>query len=682
MNLNDKRIIAIDTETVWDTEVLSNKAFIATTTDQKLVSRLYDLRNNAQDVLDLKAICEDPTITKVFHNAAYDITCLWHWGIRCCPPYEDTMVMAMIVNENFSSKKLKDLAVNYLHIQDDENQELKKIKKKICNEKGIKADEFQYDMIPPEILYPYALKDTEYTLKLFYLFYKPLLPYRKIYEMEMKLIPVIVDMQLNGITIDREFLADRIIKFGTERHYIHEECIEELNRLGIKFYKKASKTKTVEVDFNPLSGDHMRQIWVALNLPVLAMTKGKNPKISTEAKVLNEFLENEENFEKYDIKIIKLLARYRFLNKQLGTYAIPLYTWYTNDNARRAHFNFWQSGAKTGRFSAELIQTMPRIDHDKGEEDVRMIRFAFIPKEGHVLGFIDFEQIEMRIFAHESDSELLIHDLNNGFDPHMGTVYNVFDKKLIDANPIIRDTFRSMIKAINFGIMYGMGVKALTFKIKDMIYRASHVNPEVRHEFDKILNDIPGVLRTYYSKYPADVYTRDLISSMYKKGYVEINFNSELMDFNRIYTVPRQMAYKAVNMVVQGSAAYVMKTSMLRAYNWIKNHAPWIKMLLTVHDELVFEIPKDKPYVAALLYLQELMEDRKTFSIPILASIKMTEKNWGSAYGMAPEGKCKKHGQLGAPDEWNIVYCKECKKKYVAVPMQTKEQLFAECTNY
>jgi DNA polymerase-1 len=591
------------------------------------------------------------------------------------------MVMAMIVNENFSSKKLKDLAKNYLNAPCDENEDLKKVKKEICRERGIRADEFQYDMIPPEILYPYALKDTEYTLKLFYMFYKPLLPYRKIYEMEMQLIPIIVEMQLNGIKIDRKFLEDRIVKFGTERHYIHQECIEELNRLGIKFYAKRGK-KTIEVDFNPLSPDHMRQIWITLKLPILGMTEGKNPKISTAKKILDEFLENEENFANYDIKIIKLLARFRFIHKQLGTYAVPLYTHYTSDENRRAHFNFWQSGAKTGRFSAELIQTMPRIDHDKGEEDVRMIRFAFTPEDNCVLGFIDFEQIEMRIFAHESKSELLIHDLNNGFDPHMGTVYNVFDRKLIDANPVIRDTFRSMIKAINFGIMYGMGVKALTFKIKDMIYRAAHVNPEVREEFDKILNDIPGVLRTYYSKYPADVYTRDTISNLYKKGYVEINFNSELMDYGRVYTVPRQMAYKAVNMIIQGSAAYVMKASMIRAHTWIKKHAPWIKMLLTVHDELVFEIPKDKPYVAALLYLQELMEDRKTFSIPILASIKMTEKNWGSAYGMAPEGKCKKHGQLGTPDQWNIVFCHECKKKYVAVPTQTREELFQVCNNY
>jgi len=679
MSLSDKTIIAIDTETVWDTEVLSNKAFIATTTDQKLVSRLYDLRNNAQDVLDLKSICEDPNITKVFHNAAYDITCLWHWGIKCCPPFEDTMVMASIVNENFSSKKLKDLAKNYLKVDCNENEELKKVKKKICNERGIKADEFQYDMIPPEILYPYALKDTEYTLKLFYLFYKPLAPYRKLYEMEMRLIPIIVDMQLNGITLDREFLEEKIIKFGSERHYVHLECLEELNRLGIKFFKKMSASRTIEVDFNPLSGDHMRKIWTELGLPILAMTKGKNPKISTEAKVLNEFLENEENFTKFDIKIIKLLARFRFLHKQLGTYAVPLYTHYTSEKARRAHFMFWQSGAKTGRFSAELIQTMPRIDHDKGEEDVRMIRFAFIPKKGYVLGFIDFEQIEMRIFAHESKSELLIKDLNGGFDPHMGTVYNVFDKALIDANPVIRDTFRSMIKAINFGIMYGMGVKALTFKIKDMIYRASHVNPEVREEFDKILKDVPGVLRKYYSKYPADVYTREVISQLYKQGSVEISFDSELMNYSRIYTVPRQMAYKAVNMIVQGSAAYVMKASMIRAHDWIKNHAPWISMLLTVHDELVFEIPKDKPYVAALLHLQELMEDRKTFSIPILASIKMSEKNWGSAYGMAIDGKCKKHGMLGTPDQWNIVYCPECKKKYVVCPSQSKESLMEAC---
>lgn len=661
LDLQKDKIIAIDTETIWDRDIRMNKAFIATTTDQSLHSELYDLRNKPEDLQRLKAICEDPTIHKAFHNAAYDIYVLHHWGINVVAPIHDTMVMASLVNENFSSKKLKSLAKEYLKDPCTEEAELKKIKKQICNEKGISADEFQFDMIPPDILHKYAKKDTEYTMKLVYLFWNKLKEFVDIYQMEMELVPIIVEMQLNGIEIDRPFLEDRIIKFGTERYEQHQLAIEELKRLGMEFTAKRG-TKNITVDFNPLSVAHLRQIWVKLNLPVIETTdKGQ---ISTGAKVLNEFLENEENFEKFDIQVIKHIARFRFLHKQLGTYAIPLYDWYTSDTVSRAHFTFWQSGAKTGRFSAELIQTMPRIDHDKGKEDVRMIRFAFTPKPNHVLAFIDYEQIEMRLFAHFSNSKLLIHDLNNGFDPHMGTVYNIFNKELIDSNPVIRDTFRSMIKAVNFGIMYGMGKKALSFKIKDMIYRAQHVNPEVREEFDKILKDIPGVLRTYYDKYPADKYTHDLISKLYKQGYVEIVCNSDLMKFRRIYRTPKQMAYKAVNMVVQGSAAYVMKYGMIRAYNWIKKEAPWIKILLTVHDELVFEIPKDKPYIEAIMKLKELMEDHETFTIPIDASVKITEKNWGEAYGMAVECKCKKHGDLPAPDEYGITYCKDCKKKY------------------
>jgi DNA polymerase-1 len=667
MQTADKEI-AVDTETCWDTNILMQKAFIATTTDQQLQSILYEVRDKKDELVKLKEICESTEIRKVFHNAAYDITCLHHNGINVVPPYDDTMVMAALINENFSSKKLKSLAKEYLNEQCLEEAELKKVIAKLKRNSGASYD-FSYDQIPPEVLYPYAKKDTEYTMKLNYLFKNPLQRFKKIYDMEMELIPIIVEMQLNGMTIDRDFLVDRIIKFGTERQEVKQRAIDEVKKMGIKFYAKKG-TKKVECEFNPMSVAHLRVIWIHLQLPVIEKTeKGE---ISTNSKVLKEFLENEENFEKYNIEVIKHIARFRFIHKQLATYAVPLYDHYTSETNNRAHFHLWQSGAKTGRFSAELIQTMPRIDHDKGIEDVRMIRFSFVPKPNHVLVFIDYDQIEMRIFAHFSDSQLLIKDLNNGFDPHMGTVYNIFDKELIDSNPIIRDTFRSMIKAINFGIMYGMGVKALTFKIKDMIYRAAHVNPEVRHKFEEILRDIPGVLRKYYEKYPADVYQRELISSLYKKGYVEIEFNSELMNFSRIYTVPKRMAYKAVNMVVQGSAAYVMKTGMIRAYNWIKKEAPWIKLCMTVHDELIFEMPKDKPFVAASLKLQELMSDKVTFKIPIVASIKATEKSWGDAFGLAVDGKCKKHGQLPEPIEgsFNIVYCKDCKKKYYVVPSQ------------
>ena len=673
MSLNEKIIYSIDTETYWDMDILMNRPFIATTTDQRLQSKLYDLTKQ-DDIEELKKIAENPNIVKVFHNASYDITCLKQVGINVCVPIEDTMIMASIVNENFSSKKLKDLAKNYLKEECKENEDLKRIKAQICRQKGITADDFQYNMIPPEVLYPYALKDTEYTIKLFYYFYNQLEEFRDVYQLELDLIPIIVDMQMNGIKIDRDFLADRIIKFGTERNQEHDKAIAEVKKLEIIFYKKVSKAKTIEVPFNPRSPKHLGIIWEKLELPVLARTaKGS---ISTSRKIMDEFFENEENTKKYNITALRHIARYKFLDKQLGTYAIPLYLHYTDEgeNKDRAHFNFWQSGAKTGRFSAELIQTMPRIDHDKGIEDVRMIRFAFKPEDDHILAFIDYEQIEMRLFAHWSQSELLIKDLNNGFDPHMGTVYNVFPKDLIDSNPVIRDTFRSMIKAINFGILYGMGRAALIFKIKDMIYRASHVNPEVREKFDEVLNNIDGVLRTYYSKYPADVYQQNVVSELYRKGYVEIEMKSELMNVRRVYRTPKQMAYKAVNMIVQGSAAYCMKAGMKRAYDWIiENPQYGIKLLLTIHDELVFEISKQQPYVAIMLKLQELMEDKKTFTIPIEASIKATEKNWGSAYGLAHDGKCKKHGQLEFVEEkYNIMYCKECKKKYIYVPVQER----------
>lgn len=669
VDLNKDKIIAIDTETYWDVDLCRNKAFIATTTDQQLNSELYEL-DNAIDRERLKKICEDRSIYKAFHNAPYDMSCLHPWGIKVVPPIEDTMIMATLVNENFSSKKLKDLAKNYLGEKCEENEHLKNEKKKICKQLGIKAADFQYNMFPNDVLYPYAKKDTEYTMKLTYYFRNAVKPFEDIYQMEMKLAFIVHQMQLNGIRINREFLVDRIIKFGRERNAEKDAAREEIAKLGITFIKKQGK-KEIPVEFNPLSVHHMRKIWLALELPILKMTKGKNPNISVDKETVAELLENEEYTHLYNLKGIRHLARFKFLHKQLSTYAVPLYSHYTTENHNRASFMFWQSGAKTGRFSAELIQTMPRVDYDKGTEDIRMIRFAFDPEPGKVFAFVDYNQIEMRLFAHFSNSELLIKDINDGFDPHLGTTYNLFPKDLIDKNPIVKDTLRGMVKWLNFGIIYGLGRKALILKVKEMIYRVAHINPDLRTDFEAVLGDIDGVLRRYAEKYPVAAYNKSVISSLYKDGYVEINLNSPLMRVHRRYSTPKQMAYKAVNMQIQGCAAYVMKLGMLRATDLIAKKYQKTKLLLTAHDELVFEIPKKPGYIEQILDLQETMADKVTFKVPLIASIKVSEQSWGAARNLLVNGVCAKHGKLTMVDNYSVAYCDGCKKYYYVGHLKT-----------
>jgi DNA polymerase-1 len=684
-------VIAIDTETFWNTKTVMNQAFIATTTDQMLQTRLYELRRDditkwdehaIKQFLDfaaLKHICEDPNTLKIFHNAPYDIGCLEQVEIFVVPPYEDTMIMASIVNENFSSKKLKELAKKYLHEKCEEEAALKKVIASIkrYNKKMDDEYEFSYEDIPFEILYPYAKQDSVYTIKLYYLFKNPLAEFRKLYEdIELPIIEISCEMTRNGLRVDRDFVGNKIIDFVKLRDKELEKIFEEINILGIKFYKKGgtkNNPKLTEVKFNPRSPNHLVQLWVFLNLPVLKRTKPskKHPEgnICTDKNVLQEFIENQENVDKYNVKVLSYIARYKFLDKQLNTYLIPLYLHYTNEEHDRAHFQLWQSGAKTGRFSGELIQTMPKVDQDRDESDVRVVRYAFIPAEDHVLCFIDYEQIELRLFAHNAHSDILTDLIVKGLDPHLNSVYVIFPKHIVDISPLVRDTLRGMLKHIVFGIIYGMGKKKLLLRIRDIVYRIAKLVPAIYDEMMAIANNPGAILQTYYSKFPVMEYQRRIVSELYRRGNVEISFDSALMKFRRVYRTPHHLAYKAVNMIVQGTAAYVMKTGMIRTYRWIKENPQYeIKLLLTVHDELVFEIPKAKPYVAIMYKLQELMEDKVTFSIPIEASIKATEKNWGEAYTMARDGYCKKHGKLPIPDRWGITYCDSCKKRYFVVP--------------
>ena len=679
-----------------DTEYNNYNPFVATTCDEKLKSALYALVKKSE-YRKLKKLSESKKIVKVFHAACNDIYALRKAGIFVEPPYEDTLIASTLLNENFESKRLKSLAKIYLDEACDEEKALSKVKAKLKREAKKIGKEFSYEMIPPEILYPYAKKDPEYNIKLWYLFKEPLKKYKKIYELEKKLIPIIVEMVARGMKIDRKFVkstmdrnesevriakremkailkSNRIRFLKSVRREIkrnYEATMKSVTNVAIKGSMKIVATITscegfgedekwfidviYEEKFNPNSIFHVRKILRMLNVPITILTE--DWELSTESRALEPF--------KDTVPFIYWLLRYRFLTKQLTTYYRPLYHKFTSPGDPYAHFMLYQSGAKTGRFSANLIQTIPRNEESKVAKEANLVRKAFITRKGYKFAFIDYDQIEMRLFAHYSECKLLIDAINNGYDPHLGTAITLFgEEAVLNNGDDIKKLCRNVAKTINFGIIYGMGIRKLTASLEPIIRLLKE-----KLKGKKIAIRSPyEILAEYHANYPVKEFSRKLTSHLYKAGSIEIKFKSALMSFMREYRVPQRLAYKGPNVVIQGTAAYVLKAGMLRAYEYIQKSGKDIHMLVCVHDEIAFEISDELDIMEEVRNLSECMSDRETFVVPIIASPKISAKSWGDAkeaklsYGKRKCHKCgsKVKETVEVNSKEQIFHCFEC----------------------
>lgn len=631
------KIIAIDTE--YNNYI----PFLATTTDQKLKSKIYNL-NNEIDKVKLKNICESNEYIKVFHASVNDIYASSNIGINVVKPFEDTLLAATILNENYETKKLKSLAKIYLDEPCEEAKLLSKLKAKYKREAKKNSTKFSYADIPKEVLEPYAIKDTIYTMKLWHLFKNPIQKFIDLYNFEKLLVPIIVEMVKIGIKVDRKFCKNMIKKYKRNINKNCNEMIKILEKNNIQFIeeivrknkmpnkKYLDENKLILVDYDVIEGDklkfvynqkfspnspkHIQHIIEKLNLPIHAQTDKGN--LKTDAATLEA---------SKHIPFVKLLLNYRFYNKQYNTYYEPLLNYYTSNINDRAHFMFYQSGAKTGRFSAELIQTIPKHLEDKPKKERRYVRSAFIPEKNHYFLCMDYDQIEFRLFAHFANCESMIEGVKNGIDIHLATAFDIFGEDVVLQNDLIKKACRRGIKNLNFGIIYGMGILALSVSLKEMI------DDMEKHATKYPINiNLPSeILQMYYKKLPVQEYISNLTGKLYRQGFIELNLNSELMKINRQYHVPKEKAYKAVNIEIQGCAAYVMKHGMLRVNDYIKKskYKDKIKLLLTVHDELVFEIHESINVNIIAKSLKEQMEDLVTFKVPIQASCKWSNKSWG-----------------------------------------------------
>lgn len=608
------RVVSIDTEYDYCLP------FLATTTDDDFLTRLYRLKVLSQKKA-LKEICERRDIRKVFHHATGDVFQLRNIGIKVADPIECTLIVSNLVDENYSSRNLKKLVNIHLGIETKEANRLKSTIKKYKDLAKKGGYQFKWSQLPDEVIVPYAKRDPEYTIQLWYYWQTPLEESRALYEFEKSIMPLIVDIQLRGLRVDR-YRCKRISnEYGRKLEVLYEDMSKYIVDNNLVLGK----------DFNARSPKQIQDI-------ILQLGMGDEDAVGDTDRIdLKTRMPKTDKIAlqklSLDNKFFGMVMKHRFFSKHKGTYYDPLYEYYTSEKDDTAHFLMYQTGAKTGRFSVELAQTFPKPEENKLAGERHEVRKCLIPRRGKVFLAKDYEQQEARLFCHYANATKMIEIINRdsgkeGFDIYVPTGELLFGSKF-DV-PEWRKLLRFIAKTDFLGAIYGEGKVKLIKSTVAMLY----------DKFDRKIIEEIGIdeqwaaesLQKFYELYPVRQYMNDKMRELYLKGYIELEFNSRLMNFKRRYNIPKQFAYKGPNATIQGTAAYVIKHAMLRCTERIKRErwAGKVDMILQVHDELIFEVDNNMSFIKEVNQaMGEEMDDLETFLVPITTSGKWSDKSLG-----------------------------------------------------
>ena len=528
-------------------------------------------------VEEFRPFFESQTIEKVAHNLKYDLQVINRYNVDVIAPLFDTMIAHYLINPE-SKQSMDFLAELYLNYKPVSIISL--IGKKGKNQ-GNMAD------LKPEEVSDYACEDADITWQLRELF-KPQIEKEHLrelfYNMEMPLLSVLSAMEQEGIAID----SDGLIKYSEE--------------LGTTLVDLESSIKEeAGMDFNV---DSPRQLGQVLFDHMQISSKAKKTKTGQYA-TSEDVLQKHKN----DHAIIPMILDYRQLRKLKSTYVDPLPTLMDEDD-KRIHTTYMQTVAATGRLSSHNpnLQNIP-IRTDKGKE----IRRAFIPRgEEFQLMAADYSQIELRIIAALSEDEAMIHAFQNGQDIHAATAAKVYG---ITIDDVTREQ-RSAAKAVNFGIIYGQSAFGLAQNLGIS-----------RKEAKQIID-------SYFEQYNTiKAYMDNAVAEARDKGYVETIMKRRryLKDINSANAVVRGFAERnAVNAPIQGSAADIIKLAMIGVHGAMQEEQVKSKMLLQVHDELVFDVHESEVEMMQNLVKKE-MESAIELVVPMEVEIEVAD-NWLDAH--------------------------------------------------
>ncbi|MCJ7773637.1 MAG: DNA polymerase I [Desulfobacterales bacterium] len=528
-------------------------------------------------VLDaLKSVLENPKIKKIGQNIKYDWVVLKRHGANLSGVAFDTMLESYLINPSKRTHGLDQIALGYLGH--------KMISYEEVTGKGKNAVVFS--KVPIDKAVPYACEDADITLMAHH-FLEPMIKKEGLLKLletvEMPLVPVLMDMEMRGITVDKDMLR------ATSKSF--EGQLEQLEK---DIYSLAGER------FNINSSQQLgRILFEKLELPVQKKTKKKTG-YSTDVDVLNILADHHE--------LPSILLRYRTLAKLKSTYTAALIE-LVNEETGRVHTSFNQTVTATGRLSSSdpNLQNIP-IRTEEGRE----IRKAFVPQKGWHLVSADYSQIELRIFAHYSEDKNLIKAFIDDEDIHNRTAIDVF----AGDSPPVSSELRDRAKTINFGIIYGMSSYGLS--------KALGISRKMAQTFiDNYFERYSGVKR-FIEKTIEDAKKEQKVTTLL--GRIR-----QLPDINSTNKNEREFAERtAVNTPIQGTAADLIKVAMINIDNEFKKRKLKSAMLLSVHDEILFEMPPDELDKTCEL-VKEIMENVWNLKVPLKVNVGVG-KNWAEAH--------------------------------------------------
>jgi DNA polymerase-1 len=600
------KVIAVDTETDGLDVYHGNRifAYAFCNVNGRSVVKLDKMEGMRNCVRKWMA---DPNVIKVFHNAKFDLKMLAANDIRVAGRIHDTMVMAHLLGAQgkagpkHKENCLKRLSLEVLsekYLQQPKSDAVKmwirKNTKSFTEENGRPPN---YSDVPKDILIPYAKRDVENTLQLFYVFLAPLkrLKLWDLYLNEMELLQYIIKMENRGIRLDEPYMLERIKELTAKE--VKSEAI--LRKLLEPIRLKRTRTRTrkgKKVRSNYIQVIQPKDINLGSDLQLIPVVYGQfNNPIGARTKSGQPSMD-ERALSRFDCEFTKELIRWRQYIKVRDTYFIGYREHLDNGIL---HPNYAQIGTQTGRFSSSNpnLQNIPMEDvvrERAGAEVVfKGVKKAFIPREDFQNWHFDYSQIELRIFAHESKDKRVVNIMTSGRDLHSETCQALYGE--------ISEKLRVLAKIVNFGILYGMGKKTFAWKLK--------CTPEKVEE----------LLALYYGYFPGvrDFQAR-VINEVRTKGCLH-NF------MGRRYVIDPQYAYKGVNYLCQGGAADVLKRAMMRVGRVLDNYKS--KMIMTIHDEIVVEIHESEEKFLPKQIVR-LMGDNPELIIPLKVSVERANGNW------------------------------------------------------
>ncbi|MEL0047613.1 MAG: DNA polymerase I [Gammaproteobacteria bacterium] len=583
--LSDQELIAVDTETTsinyMDAELVGfsfavspgRAAYLPVAHDYPSAPDQISL---ATAIEALRPVLENPKIAKVGQNLKYDMSVLARYGVAIEGPIHDTMLQSYVLNSVATRHNMDALASYYL--------DRKTIHFEDVAGKG--AKQLTFNQVPLETAGDYAAEDADVTLQLHHCLYPQLQAQpslSRVYsDIDMPLVRILSEVERRGTLVDGRMLKQH-----------GAELADRLNELTQEVWALAGE------NFNLDSPKQLQVIlYDKMGLPVLKKTPGGQP--STAEPVLVDLAQDYELPEK--------ILTYRSLAKLKSTYAdkLPLDI---NRETGRIHTSYHQAVAATGRLSSSdpNLQNIP-IRNAEG----RRIRQAFVAPPGHVVLAADYSQIELRIMAHLSADHGLTQAFAENQDIHRATAAEVFGLAPDD----VADEQRRSAKAINFGLIYGMSAFGLAKQLNISRGLASDY-------IDRYFDRYPGVLR----------YMEETKAVAAEQGFVETVFGRRLyLPEINAKAVPRRQAAErtAINAPMQGTAADIIKLAMIAIQEWLPSSGLDARMIMQVHDELVFEVAEVD--VEALdSGVTQRMSDAAALNVPLVVDTGVGE-NWDQAH--------------------------------------------------